>query len=227
MVNFVNPGMLGSAAEFKKSFEKPILRGRDADATEAEVQAGQVAMAAMAEIVNRSIIRRTQAILSKYLPVKVEQVLCCRLSPLQEAIYDSFCSSDSVRRELRAEGVFKMTSSRLAAITSLKKLVNHPDLVLRACREGKEGFESSMQHFPAGHDPARLRPELSGKLAVLGSLLAEVRSTTTDKVVLVSNYTQTLDLFELLCSTKEQAPLLSLKVSASTPYKGSLTRVSR
>jgi DNA repair and recombination RAD54-like protein len=41
-------------------------------------------------------------------------------------------------------------------------------------------------------------PELSGKLAVLDCLLAVVKSTTQDKVVLVSNYTQTLDLFERL-----------------------------
>ncbi|KAF1639904.1 UNVERIFIED_CONTAM: DNA repair and recombination protein RAD54-like, partial [Eudyptes robustus] len=33
LVNFVNPGMLGSAQEFKKRFENPILRGRDASAT--------------------------------------------------------------------------------------------------------------------------------------------------------------------------------------------------
>jgi len=202
LINFVNEGLLGSAAEFRKRFENPILRGRDADATEAAVQAGQASMAAMAEIVNRSIIRRTQALLSKYLPVKVEQVLCCRLSPLQAAIYDSFCSSDSIRRALRAEGGAKMTSSSLAAITSLKKLVNHPDLVHPACREGREGFESALQHFPAGHDPARLRPELSGKVAVLDCLLAVVKSTTDDKVVLVSNYTQTLDMFESLCRTR-------------------------
>jgi len=43
-----------------------------------------------------------------------------------------------------------------------------------------------------------LMPELSGKLAVLDCLLAVVKSTTQDKVVLVSNYTQTLDLFERL-----------------------------
>ena len=41
-----------------------------------------------------------------------------------------------------------------------------------------------------------LRP---GKMVVLDCLLALTRATTDDKVVLVSNYTQTLDLFEQLC----------------------------
>ena len=116
-----------------------------------------------------------------------------------------------------------MTSSSLAAITSLKKLVNHPDLVFPACRlvsafslniqtpkmlmvvnhrERKEGFETALEHFPSGYDPEKankLRPELSGKLTVLDCLLAVVKSSSSDKVVLVSNYTQTLDMFESLC----------------------------
>jgi DNA repair and recombination RAD54-like protein len=36
LVHFVNEGILGTAATFRKHFENPILRGRDADATEAD-----------------------------------------------------------------------------------------------------------------------------------------------------------------------------------------------
>lgn len=42
----------------------------------------------------------------------------------------------------------------------------------------------------------------SGKMLVLDYILAITRSTTSDKVVLVSNYTQTLDLFEKLCRNR-------------------------
>ena len=40
---------------------------------------------------------------------------------------------------------------------------------------------------------------MSGKMKVLDYILAMTKSMSNDKVVLVSNYTQTLDLFEKLC----------------------------
>jgi len=205
LIHFVNEGILGTSADFRKRFENPILRGRDADATDDEHKKGVLKLEELAGIVNKCIIRRTQALLSKYLPVKVEQVLCVKLTQLQMDIYQSFCNSDTVRRSLKAgDDGAKMTSSSLAAITSLKKLVNHPDLVYPACKERKEGFETALEIFPQGHDPdrGRLCPELSGKLSVLDGLLAVVKSSTSDKVVLVSNYTQTLDMFERLCALR-------------------------
>lgn len=41
-----------------------------------------------------------------------------------------------------------------------------------------------------------------GKMLVLDYILAITKTTTDDKVVLVSNYTQTLDLFEKLCRSR-------------------------
>ena len=55
------------------------------------------------------------------------------------------------------------------------------------------------QHFIAGYNSKHFQPDLSGKMKVLDYILAMTKSTSNDKVVLVSNYTQTLDLFERLC----------------------------
>ena len=70
LVHFVNGGILGTAAEFRKRFEIPIIRGRDSSATEADQKIGNEKLLELASIVNRCIIRRTQALLTKYLPVK-------------------------------------------------------------------------------------------------------------------------------------------------------------
>ena len=39
----------------------------------------------------------------------------------------------------------------------------------------------------------------TGKFQVLDFILAMIKSSSNDKVILVSNYTQTLDLFQRLC----------------------------
>lgn len=195
LVHFVNGGILGTAQEFKKKFETPILRGRDASSTDAEHQKGQEKLQELAAIVNRCIIRRTQALLTRYLPVKVEQIVCCRLTPLQSELYKLLVRSKSADIQIDSD---KMTGSSLSFITQLKKLCNHPDLIYEKCLQEAEGFEGALEIFPPGHNLKTVKPELSGKFQVLDCLLALIKTTTSDKVVLVSNYTQTLDLCEKL-----------------------------
>ncbi|XP_013863536.1 DNA repair and recombination protein RAD54-like [Austrofundulus limnaeus] len=196
LVHFVNAGILGTAQEFKKRFELPILKGRDADASDKERQTGEEKLKELIGIVNRCLIRRTSDILSKYLPVKIEQVVCCRLTPLQTELYKLFLRQAKPLESLQ-EG--KISISSLSSITSLKKLCNHPALIYDRCVEGEGGFEGALDLFPPGYNTKAVEPQLSGKMLVLDYILAMTRTTTSDKVVLVSNYTQTLDLFEKLC----------------------------
>ena len=86
----------------------------------------------MTEIVNRCVIRRTNDILSKYLPPKIEQVVCCRPTQLQKDMYLALLGAKTKGKN----GTF--TGSSLAFITELKKLCNHPQLhydkiVVSAC----------------------------------------------------------------------------------------------
>ncbi|XP_023363628.1 DNA repair and recombination protein RAD54-like [Otolemur garnettii] len=188
-----------TAHEFKKHFELPILKGRDAAASEADRQLGEERLRELTTIVNRCLIRRTSDILSKYLPVKIEEVVCCRLTPLQTELYKRFLRQAKPAEELR-EG--KISVSSLSSITSLKKLCNHPALIYDKCVEEEAGFEGALDVFPPGYSSKGLEPQLSGKMLVLDYILAVTRSRSNDKVVLVSNYTQTLDLFEKLCRAR-------------------------
>ena len=192
LINFAIPDVLGNRNEFRKRFELDILRGRDAGASEKEQMVGREKLQELSALVSQFIIRRSNDILSKYLPIKYEHVVFCHLSPFQLALYDLFLRSPAIARLLRGNG-----SQPLKAIGILKKLCNHPDLLSLP-----DDLEGSEELFPEGYKPGDRRHvavELSGKLSVLTRFLASIRSTTDDKIVLISNYTQTLDLFERLC----------------------------
>lgn len=124
LLNFANPNYLGTRADFRKKYELPILRGRDAGGTDTDRQKGDERLKELLTLVNKFIIRRTNDILSKYLPVKYEHVVFCNMAPFQRDIYNHFIQSPDVKSLLRGKG-----SQPLKAIGMLKKLCNHPDLL--------------------------------------------------------------------------------------------------
>ncbi|KPI37056.1 DNA repair protein rhp54 [Cyphellophora attinorum] len=199
LLDFANPGYLGTRADFRKKYELPILRGRDADGSDADKEKGAAANAELGALVNKLIIRRTNDILSKYLPIKYEHVVFCKMAPFQLDLYNHFIKSPEIKGLLRGKG-----SQPLKAIGILKKLCNHPDLLdLEADLPGSEGC------WPSDYVPKEARGRdrdvkswWSGKFQVLERMLARIRQDTTDKIVLISNYTQTLDVLERLCRAR-------------------------
>ncbi|KAL4881947.1 vacuolar protein 14 C-terminal Fig4p binding-domain-containing protein [Aspergillus karnatakaensis] len=199
LLNFANPDLLGSQQEFRKRFEIPILRGRDAAGTEEDRKKGDERLVELSGIVNKFIIRRTNDILSKYLPVKYEHVVFCNMSQFQYGLYKHFIDSPEIKSLLRGKG-----SQPLKAIGLLKKLCNHPDLLNLS--HDLPGCEHT---FPDDYVPVEargrdrdVRPWYSGKMMVLDRMLARIRQDTNDKIVLISNYTQTLDVFDKLCRSR-------------------------
>ncbi|KND02005.1 uncharacterized protein SPPG_02511 [Spizellomyces punctatus DAOM BR117] len=193
LLSFAIPDVLGSGSDFRKNFELPILRGRDADASEKDRQISEEKLQELLAIANKFIIRRTAELLTKYLPVKYEHVVFCKFTDMQLNLYKHFTQSKEVKKLLSGSG-----SQPLKAITFLKKLCNHPALLDR-----KDFGAGASTLFPQDFDPTGCQSQFSGKMLLLEGMLARMRKTTTDKIVLISNYTQTLDLFEKMCRVRK------------------------
>ncbi|ODV96997.1 hypothetical protein PACTADRAFT_74584 [Pachysolen tannophilus NRRL Y-2460] len=197
LLSFSNPGLLGSRAEFRKNFENAILKGRDFTATDEERQKSDTKLQELTQFVSKFIIRRTNDILSKYLPVKYEYVVFTKLSDMQAALYRYFITSPEIGKLLKGSG-----SQPLKAITLLKKLCNHPNLLnLPDDIEGCQDLIPNEYDYSSGNSGRNreVQTEFSGKFRILERFLHKIHNETDDKIVIISNYTQTLDIVEKLC----------------------------
>ncbi|KAG2465300.1 DNA repair and recombination protein RAD54B isoform X2 [Polypterus senegalus] len=206
IIEFVNPGILGSSSTYRKIYEEPILKSRQPSATTEERSLGNERASELVRITGFFTLRRTQEIINSYLPPKVEWVLFCQPSPLQLEVYRALLASHTVRSLL--QGVLE-NSPHFVCIGALKKLCNHPALLYTTIKE-KEAYpnldcESTLYEglsdlFPEEYMNGGYKTIDSGKLHVLLDLLLAIRDLSpTERVVLVSNYTQTLDMLENIC----------------------------
>ncbi|GAA6050956.1 hypothetical protein JCM3770_005342 [Rhodotorula araucariae] len=199
MMDFVNPGLLNDAAYFKKNFEQPILASRQPRASAKEKEAGKDASESLFAIQRNFVLRRTNEIIFKHLPPKLEFTVFIRPTPLQLDLYREVLSSSLVRSIL--EGLDRKQG--LPLLQSVLKLSTSPGLVMKHIKDNGLGHldESILDVLPKDGDAADFA--LSGKFAVLGSLLAELRANSEEKIVVVSNFTSTLDLIETHCKRKK------------------------
>ncbi|KAJ5146833.1 Heat shock protein hsp98 [Penicillium atrosanguineum] len=208
-VDLINPGILGNFKAFIKEFETPIVRSRQPEATSKDIEKGESRNEELRELTSKFILRRTADVLAKYLPPKSEYVLFCRPTPAQANIYQAVLASPIFQTAMgNAE-------SALQLITILKKLCNSPSLL--TAKNNDNSPSETVAALLSSLPPALMRhfsPSASAKVRVLDQLLDSIRSNTSEKIVLVSNYTSTLNLLATLLSS---LGLSFLRLDGSTP----------
>ena len=213
MVNFVNDGILGTYKAFVKSFETPILKSRQPNASRDEIEKGQDMSNELASLTSPFILRRTADILDKFLPSKTEYVIFCNPTPPQAMIYNSVLSSPMFQFAL-GNG----SESALQLITILKKLCNSPALLNpRNNAADDSAVSTSLQGLIASLPASSIRSlsnACSTKIRVLDCLLMSLSTRTKEKIVIVSNYTSTLDLLQSLLTSLS---LSFLRLDGSIP----------
>jgi SNF2 family DNA or RNA helicase len=119
IMEFLNPGLLGSQAEFKRTFFVPIQASHDA-----------AAMERLKRVTGPFILRRlkTDRSVIADLPEKMEMKVFCTLTREQASLYQAVLS-DAEKAIAKAEGI-ERKGVVLATLSKLKQVCNHPAQLL-------------------------------------------------------------------------------------------------
>ena len=122
LVSTVAPGILGNKVRFNSEFVSKIEKGREPGAQESERQDADEALSKLSTISQHILLRRTSEIVRKYLPPKTVNVVFCRPSEFQSAVYSR--QVVNLLNQVESE-----PGAHLAAISTLKKICNSPYLI--------------------------------------------------------------------------------------------------
>jgi len=168
--DFLMPGYLGGATDFRERYEVAIVRDKNA-----------AAQTRLARRLQPFILRRLKREVAADLPARIEQVSYCELTTDQRALYQQVL--DASRREiLKSAGPNEAAKGRMLVLTTLLRL-------RQICCDPRLVMEKKPDGAPM---------EPSGKVELFGELLEEVLDGG-HRVLVFSQFTTMLGLLgELL-----------------------------
>jgi SNF2 family DNA or RNA helicase len=129
-MNFLNKGMLGNLAFFRRYFITPIEKHSSNDQQEK-----------LQVLIRPFVLRRTKEEVAKDLPPLMEQTVVCEMDENQHRTYETEKSiiRNSILAGIEHEGVKKSAMIILKGLSRLRQLANHPKLLpdLEAQESGK------------------------------------------------------------------------------------------
>jgi len=177
LFDFVYPGKLGTLPVFEQQFSVPIALGGYASASVSQAHTAYKCATTLKNIISPYLLRRLKNDVAIDLPKKNEHILFCKLTLSQVEAYKAFLLTTQVRKAMTGD------VNLLAAVTTLRKICNHPD-ILRI-----EDDETLVNYQDSGS------PSRSGKMAVLEQVLGLWRSDGS-RVLIFSQTTTMLDIIE-------------------------------
>lgn len=118
--DFLMPGYLGAAKEFKDRYETPITRRGDA-----------AALRRLRQRLRPFVLRRTKAEVAPELPARIEQIAWCEMSAEQQSVYQAIL--DQGRRQVFEHagkgGAVQQRMMVLTTLTRLRQACCHLDLL--------------------------------------------------------------------------------------------------
>lgn len=163
---------------------------------------GEAKSKELVELTKGFTLRRTSGILSKYLTPKTDLVLFCPPTAKQISLFKFISNTHKFKRLI----LTSTSNDSLLMINLFKKICNSPSLLnqdktFQAITEELKEFKSNMLD------------KSSGKILTLIPLLIEIKKTE-EKTVIISNYTQTLNLLQEIL---KKLNILFLRLDGSTP----------
>ena len=190
-MDFLNPGMLGSAEFFRSEFANPIDKNGDREVA-----------ARLRKLVYPFLLRRTKEQVAGDLPDRTEMVLWCEMGEEQRKIYDSFKEHyrESLLERIAADGMGKSSIYLLEGLTKLRQICDSPALL-------KEGGGAG--------GPARaggVYPNVSVKME---ELVREIEENTGDHKALV--FSQFATMLRLIGTELESRGIPYLYLDGGVP----------
>ena len=118
-MSFINPGLLGTQAFFRKEFLKPIEKNQDEGRTKR-----------LHALIKPFILRRHKSQVAKELPAKTEQLSYCLMTEEQAHAYEETKSfyRNKILQNLDEHGPASTQFLLLQGLTRLRQIANHPRL---------------------------------------------------------------------------------------------------
>jgi DNA repair and recombination protein RAD54B len=209
MCNFVNPGALGTLSTFRTVFAGPITASRDTTASLDVARLGESRANELHRISSQFLLRRTSETLEKYLPPKSETAIFCRLREKQRRMYKSECSEGVAQLSLSGN-----MGAAFCIINRLRKICCHP--AMNAIPDSEVGAIVDIENAAeSGVATSKVEVFDSAKLQIAISICAAAVASG-DRVLVVSNFTATLDLVEVVLKRRSMS---FLRLDGSTPVR--------